>query len=318
MNEETNDIQRSSTEVDKPLEEVFANRLEFEHNLIGHRMTWLMTLNGFIVSGAALLIANQDKFKDNMLQLYLLLVAIFTVGALCNASCLFSNYWANRAIREASAALQQAWTELKLSDEERDRRCHRMRLYGRDPRSFSGNNSRLPSENLHPWMLLPAVFWVAYSVVPLIYLIVEHGWFLGGRWGYAAFVAPMAFVLFFTVPIALDWRHHKKCEVIELVMRSISDSKSPRKERAENSANEDIYLNGLTWGACRSSYREVRRVVRKWAREENGKNKLTARIEVPWMLGRIPKDTLDKYESSNPGKLGLMLPDITGKNSLDC
>ncbi|PWW64687.1 hypothetical protein DFQ13_103661 [Actinokineospora spheciospongiae] len=149
----------------KPLEEVFAERLKFEHDVIGHRMGWLMTLNSFLVGAMAVLIANSDKFRGGH-SLGVCLLVIATLGALSNASCLFSNFWATVALRDASLVLVEEWNT--LDGQAREVRRARMRLYGRDPRSFAQKKAP-PSQVLHPWLFLPIVFSIFFAGSPFVF-----------------------------------------------------------------------------------------------------------------------------------------------------
>ncbi|OZC84862.1 hypothetical protein CH254_21010 [Rhodococcus sp. 06-412-2C] len=152
----------------KPIEEIFAEQLKFEHDLVAHRMGWLMTLNGFLIGGTAVLLANRDKFRSgDEAVFFAAVVTIGLLGVLCNVSSLYSNRWASKAIHEAGRALASAWTSARLNPEQIATRTSMMRLYGRDPQSLT---SRRPprSEMLHPWMLIPAVFAIVYAAMPYL------------------------------------------------------------------------------------------------------------------------------------------------------
>lgn len=153
---------------EKPVEELFAERIKFEHELIGQRMTWLMTLNGFLFAGVAILIANVDKFEaSTVLGGASLITAL--VGVTSNASCYFSNEWGVRAIRGAGKVVDEHWHKEYAHDaEERERRRLRMRLYGRDPRSFGMPYKPPPSRVLHPWLLLPLTFTLLFALLPVL------------------------------------------------------------------------------------------------------------------------------------------------------
>lgn len=176
-----------------PLEELFAQRLEIEHNIISHRMTWLMTLNGFLLGGAALVGANFDKF-DGPQALTLVTILISVVGTVCNESCLFSNYWATRAIREAGAVLSREWKNT-LAPAEANAQRLRMRLYGRDPVSFVGPPFMKPSAVLHPWLLLPAVFVCAFSLGAIPVLVANGSEVLFAIWLSITLVSGLLFAI---------------------------------------------------------------------------------------------------------------------------
>lgn len=125
-------------------ETIFAERLRFEYELIGQRMTWLMTLNSFVVGSGAVLAANSDSFDGtHVLPGAALLLGM--LGILSNASCLFSNYWATRALHDSGLVLDRHWST--LSSDERERRRTSMTLFGRDPRQVHRHGAPPPS---HP------------------------------------------------------------------------------------------------------------------------------------------------------------------------
>lgn len=150
----------------KELLGAFADRLKFEHDVMNHRLGWLMTLNGFLVGGSAILAANKDKFGNNALIVGALLL-ICVGGAICNWSCFYSNVWADRAIRESASALAGAWTEKGTRD--LSRLAGLARLYGRDSTSFADiKTDRLHLRDLlHPWLMLPAMFTVVFCFTGL-------------------------------------------------------------------------------------------------------------------------------------------------------
>lgn len=191
----------------KPIEELFHERLRAEHDLIAHRMSWLMTLNGFLIGGAAVMVANSDRFDDSAsLNGVLLMVAI--LGAVSNASCLFSNYWGTAAIRGAGAALLAAWDD--LDEEQKQRRIDRMRLYGRDPLAFR-RPGRALTWWMHPWILLPGLFTIALALVPMVSPAVSDGdvdlsWLLR--------TAPVwALTPFVVFPVIEDRRKRRRAEL---------------------------------------------------------------------------------------------------------
>jgi hypothetical protein len=188
----------------------YAARVNHEHDFISNRMTWLMTLNGFLVAGLAISIANSDKIPANSLTV--ILVAVSSLGAVSNASALFSNYWASRAITEMTHALHVALSSLDLK-ERRAQTWGLLRLYGRDPDNPPMPRSSFwipPSKVLHPWHLLPIVFTVAYAAAPfsgLIDEIVSRSGIAGSGIGIPLALVPIALTLTtFGVPIILEQR----------------------------------------------------------------------------------------------------------------
>ncbi len=182
----------------------YRDTLKREHEYISHRMGWLMTLNGFLVAGAALLAANYFRFNGTNYLTWALL-AISFLGAVSNSSCLFSNYWAMRAIEGAGDVLIRSWGNLDLGS--RVRLISRMRLYGRDPESFGVNNDKSPpSKWLHPWFLLPVSFIAAYVILPFIPILLRGTIGLGD----IVFLIPSAVILLiFLIGVILDIRHKK-------------------------------------------------------------------------------------------------------------
>ncbi|WP_143034907.1 hypothetical protein [Glycomyces sambucus] len=193
----------SSDESDWSLESIFADRLRFEHELIGQRMTWLMTLNSFVIGGSAVLVSGARQISGD----YVVCVAILllsALGILSNASCLFSNYWGAKSIAESGRSLDEAWVE--LAEDLRERRRSKMRLFGRDPRHIGEDRGSPPSQVLHPWILLPAIFLLFFIALPHLGLAsVTGGREIALYWRILAEISVMTpFVL---LPL-LDKRHH--------------------------------------------------------------------------------------------------------------
>ena len=155
---------------------VAGERVNHEHELISHRMTWLMALNGFLVAGFAILIVNADGMPPDA-NLAFVVVGIGALGALANLSCFFSNFWATTSIFEVRETLSKiiqgsdgpdavgqpwgplAWLyrvmppwrahppapaetadspETRVAGEADERYADRLRLYGFDPRRRAG------------------------------------------------------------------------------------------------------------------------------------------------------------------------------------
>jgi hypothetical protein len=124
-----------------------------EDELINHRMSWLMALNGLLAVAAGLVYTSKSLTGH---ERSVLVIAVSTLGALSNASGLFSNYWASRAIAEARERdirdpAPLAWLKTKL-----DRGCSFAPSSLLDP----------PSKVLHPWFMQPFIFLVAYCLAP--------------------------------------------------------------------------------------------------------------------------------------------------------
>ena len=146
---------------------VFSRIVDKENNLISQRMTWLMTLNGFVIGAIALLVANADQGNVGF---GIALVVVSTLGSFSNLATYFSNYWAEIAIQEADLALRQ-WLS---ADEEKDR-SGLLRLYGRDPGDQQGSSDasllgrgRPLTVVLQPWFCLPFLFWISFVVAGLL------------------------------------------------------------------------------------------------------------------------------------------------------
>lgn len=259
------------------LQTLFAERLKFEHDVIGHRMTWLMTLNGFLVGGGAVLVANQEKFEQGY-GLTASLFAISMLGALSNCSSLFSNYWATRAIREAGAALGKSW--LALDPAERERQLGQMRLYGRDPESFRGPSQPVPSQILHPWLFLPGIFTLFYICIAFVAGVISNddldlpSWWLAVTFG--------ALSLFVLLPI-WDVRFHNRRRVIEF---SVGTSGGwPKTRRARRQAYAEQKGKVTAWLASSQDIDHARLVATRF--------------------GLIPRSTFDAYKAA---ELATQLP----------
>lgn len=145
---------------------VFGERVNHEHELIAHRMSWLMALNGFLIAAIGITIANSNRIPHSSLNL--ILVGVSCLGAISNASCLFSNYWASRAISETAIALHAVLNTPEYR-EAKTRSWRSLRLYGRDPDNppLPPSFWRPPTKILHPWHLLPIIFGITYLLVPI-------------------------------------------------------------------------------------------------------------------------------------------------------
>lgn len=184
--------------------EIYSTRVAHEHELISQRMTWLMTVNGFLLAAFAVVMSGSvGKKVPNILTASV--IGICTLGALANASCFFSNYWASRALREAAQALHRMSKDglLPIGYQEY------LRLYGSDPKipptSFS--MWRPPSVILHPWHLLPLVFLLAFVAAPFLFRHVAAGHVT------PAFVSAIPLILtgvLFSVPITAEWHWRRR------------------------------------------------------------------------------------------------------------
>lgn len=188
----------ATTTFGNPLD-VYSTRLAHEHELISQRMTWLMTVNGFLLAAYAVVISGSvgQKYPN---ALTAAVIGISTLGAIANASCFFSNYWASRALREAAQALHRMATEGLLPVGYQAY----LRLYGSDPRNppISFSMWRPPSKVLHPWHLLPLVFLVAFVFAPYMF---RH---LASTHVISAFTSSIPLILatvLFSIPITAEW-----------------------------------------------------------------------------------------------------------------
>lgn len=192
-------------ESDCDLETVFAERLRFEHELIGQRMAWLMTLNSFVVGSGAVIAAGSQQFEETYVLTGLALF-LACLGILSNASCLFSNYWSTRNIHECGLALDRSWERLPAAEREYHR--SRMRLFGRDPREVHQRGAPPPSQILHPWLLLPTIFLLFFIALPYLATAVsdaDHDI----AFGWSALVEAAILAPFLILPL-LDVRHHRR------------------------------------------------------------------------------------------------------------
>jgi hypothetical protein len=173
--------------------ELLAEAQNRETNLISHRMTWLMTLNGFLVAGVAALLASRDKFErgahSDFAAWRWLVTGIAIGGLVSNLSTLYSNYWADRALQGADAAYMNVVSQhVDVRAARRD-----LRLAGRDPENMprltTGSSDEYASARfftpfakiLHPWFLLPAVFGLGFFILPSFEFIGHHSFW--GKFG---------------------------------------------------------------------------------------------------------------------------------------
>jgi len=147
---------------------VFASIVDKENNLISQRMTWLMTLNSFVIGAVAVLASSADANDD---AFSVAIIVATTLGSMSNFATFFSNYWAEIAIQEADIALR-GW----LTDDEKLHSAALLRLYGRDPTdqaaaptrpTFIGKSTPL-TLIIHPWFCLPALFWLTLTLGGLL------------------------------------------------------------------------------------------------------------------------------------------------------
>ena len=260
--------------LETPLFEDFVDRLKSEHDLIGHRMTWLMTLNGFLIGGVAVLTANHDEFQKQIVLTSALMI-ICIVGALSNASCLFSNWWATKAIRETADALSASWTV-----EEHGRYAKRMRIYGRDPRSFRGPDRALPSEWLHPWLLLPTVFILLAFLTGFFATAVSDD--VSKPW-WIRLLPLIISGIFFVPPIWLDKAAHRKRENEYYIIRQVA---------VINSEGRKIATSRERW----KTYREERKAVRSWLKKDASFVSAQG-LKKPRPYGIIPTGTYEAYQA---------------------
>lgn len=156
------------------------------------------------------------------------MLVIAVLGAASNLSCPFSNYWGTRAIREAGRALTEAWRDIP-DVSERSRRRHRMRLYGRDPRSLIDPRRSTPSSKLHPWMLMPALFSLFYLAFPsVINKIAPNDCNLP----LLALLTPMLILVVFVVFILRDIPYHARRMVADVCSVDVDEVSLLRYSRA--------------------------------------------------------------------------------------
>jgi hypothetical protein len=203
---------------------VFGERVNHEHELIAHRMSWLMALNGFLVAAIGITIANSSRIPHSTLNL--IVVGVSCLGAISNASCLFSNYWASRAISETAIALHTVLNAPEYR-ETKTRSWRSLRLYGRDPDNppLPPSFWRPPTKFLHPWHLLPIIFGLTYLLVPISGLnrtiAIHRGSGQSGATDILLAILPtLLTALIFLPPILIErtWRRaqkaHRKAEYI--------------------------------------------------------------------------------------------------------
>lgn len=155
---------------------IMGARIDQEHSLIGSRMTWLMTLNGFLFAALGLVVANSGNLTSGRAAAFLVLV-VATLGTLSNASALYSHYWASRAIHETELATRWALSPAQIAASSMHPPEALFRLFGRDPKLRSVGGHRLicsayhpmwPLQKLvHPWFFLPLLCCGIFAILPL-------------------------------------------------------------------------------------------------------------------------------------------------------
>ena len=157
---------------------IMGNRIDQEHALINSRMTWLMTLNGFLLAIYGVTVTNSDKFSSGK-AFAVVVIGNSVVGAICNGSALYSHYWASRALKETEEAARWALAAERLAEDEMANPSYLFRLFGRDP-GFVGTEGPKKSKPthplwplhrlMHPWNFLPIIFSVAFASLPFVEL----------------------------------------------------------------------------------------------------------------------------------------------------
>lgn len=229
------------------IEEAYSDQLKFQHDVLAQRVTWLMTINGFLVGSFTLVIVNQDKI--GLATTSGALIAIATLGAAANGSALFSNWWGTRCIKDISNVLQESWINDGLTGLERERRRSMMRLYGRDPASFQGFQRNLPTEWLHPWLFLPAVFTLSFLFAPLALSVAQGGNAFGQS------LIPLSVIIPFVILILWDMKYRREDHMWALAF-------GPNSRMTTAAATEDLAAQGLPKGVTRDE------VLRKYKDEK--------------------------------------------------
>jgi hypothetical protein len=133
-----------------------------------------MTLDGFLIAAFGLVVTNVDKLSDGR-AFIAVVTSISILGTLCNASVLYSNYWASRAMKEADEAARWALDSSRIDADGLEHPSYLFRLFGRDPRELDVDGPQLsqpwhpvtpPQKILHPWYLLPLLFCVTFVILP--------------------------------------------------------------------------------------------------------------------------------------------------------
>ena len=193
----------TATTFSNPLD-AYATRIAHEHELISQRMTWLMTVNGFLLAAYAVLVIGSVGQRIPS-ALTAAVIGISTLGSIANASCFFSNYWASRALREAAQALHRMSAEGLLPV---DYQAY-LRLYGSDPRNPPTSFSmwRPPSNILHPWHLLPCSFPCCFRSAPLHVSPPRFDSFIPI---FSLSIPLILTTVLFSVPIAAEWHWRRR------------------------------------------------------------------------------------------------------------
>ncbi|MGX6608587.1 hypothetical protein ACWKSP_41725 [Micromonosporaceae bacterium Da 78-11] len=153
---------------------IMANRIDQEHVLINSRMTWLMTLNGFLFAIYGVAVTNSDKFASGR-AFVVVVIGSSAMGAICNASALYSHYWASRALKETEEAARWALANVHIAEDVIRNPTYLFRLFGRDPGISRTEGPKLsrpmhpfwPLHRLiHPWFFLPIICCFAFMLLP--------------------------------------------------------------------------------------------------------------------------------------------------------
>ncbi|MFI5930656.1 hypothetical protein [Actinoplanes sp. NPDC051494] len=160
---------------------LMGNRIDQEHALINSRMTWLMTLNGFLLAIYGVAVTNSDKFASGK-AFGIVVIGSSAVGAICNASAIYSHYWASRALKETEQTARWALDDKHIDEDDMKDPAYLFRLFGRDPGAVgSGGPAKSKATHpfwplhklMHPWNLLPIVFDVAFVLLPFVELEIK-------------------------------------------------------------------------------------------------------------------------------------------------
>lgn len=264
------------------MEEAYADQLKFQHDVLAQRVTWLMTINGFLLGSFTLVVVNQEKIGS---LTFGALIAVATLGAAANSSALFSNWWGTRCIRDISNVLQESWATDGLVGHDLEKRRSVMRMYGRDPASFRGFQRNLPTEWLHPWLFLPAIFALSFLFAPLALNLVQ---------GYDSLLQsliPFSVAMPFVVLILWEMKYRREDHMWGLVFGSQLQATSPEAGQV----NAQGARANPTRAEVLEQYQSEKGEIKKWVTSEKNQGKFPREHLRKVHFWGIPASTLTAY-----------------------
>jgi hypothetical protein len=264
------------------MEEAYSDQLKFQHDVLAQRVTWLMTINGFLLGSFTLVIVNQDKIGS---LTFGALIAVATLGAAANSSALFSNWWGTRCIRDISNVLQESWATDGIMGQDLERRRSIMRMYGRDPASFRGFQRNLPTEWLHPWLFLPVTFALSFFFAPLAFNLVQ------GDDSILQSLIPFSVAIPFVALILWEIKYRREDHMWGLVFgNQLEPTSSGTGQVVAQDARDDPTREEVF-----KQYQREKKVIKKWVTSEKNQKRFPREYLRKVHFWGIPASTLSAY-----------------------